>query len=1210
MVVLLGLCLWANVVSAADASNPPSIRGYLITPLSGEPIVRTRNGNTWVFNPEERRFELQLQDKLGRPLHRSWSLTLVTPWIDDKIPLGDDTLWLLGLSGDSHTPKCVSLSHDKVIPVPLGHDIESMTIVEAGEGAGLGVAALSQGGLRLFKLKGCTATPIHWDTLVSAQWELDQLFFAPEPHGVTLFVQSPTRPELSPEEAIREGLSQWMHVVHVSLDDNTVRAVNVAPKCGVTYWGMTGSIEKKSPYSHEPGANKGDAVIKGWWRGDGALCYLETPRDVGFIELPDELRAAEAILHPIDRRQAWLLVATTLDKHSLIYVDGAKRAWADMKKTDLHVMLDHRVGRERILFDHGTHYWRTANIAFDRQVLWYFDAGGSSNANRTFWGWALARIEYKEGELHKTRVVDDGRLRSFFKNDRPGSIYMYSPTKDGVWLAPDFGQDKRWVMVDSHGQSLVDLSSQLGLDGFFCFHDGICWARSGRADGKTVQFQRIDASSRAFSLKLSFGWDTFDLGNGPWVLTSSGDERGRLHGESDWKWSDTVRLPTSDSGSQVDFWLQQEKGEDVVRGSPSPVVVKSPAGFLLEGSSALDMNAPFALHARYHDTLGSNIEVEWKNVRYQVPWYKNAIIVSAFLALLAVAIGLIISVFSESFLGRWLPPLFWFLPFTGATVQMVKQKTELQVGGLSLPIHSGFLVGWTIVFVGLAMTAGFISPKLFRHLARVEGVKWAAAAALRSPFARRHLFHEYVQNVSSRLHEERMRAAEERYYNLPAELELGKTSMAVTAGSSTEKRLLNTPAEEILRIIQERSNPAPILWIEGPGGRGKSALLREIVGRLLQEFEATGACPLPVILPAGKRLVLKDIEDMLGRFAPTPELLANQLREGDFLIVIDGLSEMEPDPKTLQDFLETEEGAACPLLVTAQPREDLRRALSGSPRFMRILPKPLNADTVSAFIDTYERGATLSPEQLDACGTREGYMPLLVRWMVRYRTQALTRADLYSAFCEELLSRIPAEATRREELYTLCLQEYWEKGQTQFRCDDTNRAACEARVRAGLMVAVKRNLANHSLIDVKFFHDSVMSYLTAEALRHDEELRWSSLPKAAGHAHFRKRQQGSRTELFQMMIDTYGLSELAPKLEQWLVEQTRTLDARKQDIVDALPEHLKAVVRTEDQWASGSGPLLRSAIAHCKEDPEALATLFSGIARLVFVDTVSGQWSQ
>ena len=242
--------------------------------------------------------------------------------------------------------------------------------------------------------------------------------------------------------------------------------------------------------------------------------------------------------------------------------------------------------------------------------------------------------------------------------------------------------------------------------------------------------------------------------------------------------------------------------------------------------------------------------------------------------------------------------------------------------------------------------------------------------------------------------------ASKDYFGLPAE-------------DSTDSTVLPEPTGESLhgRLAEVLAPQHPVMII-GKAGAGKSTLLARwaylaIKGRL----PATLKGFRPVLIPAsyyGGNL-LQAITDTLRQrdgVAVDEKIMQAQLQAGKFLILFDGVTEVETDrQQSLQEILRTARSAdyqGCRFLITT-------RALEMIPaEVFTIFLRPLTSDVVSLLLSRYELGPVREKQvrrQLQSFGGKP-IEPLLFTMAVRQSSDehvSSSRAQLYERYFRLLL---------------------------------------------------------------------------------------------------------------------------------------------------------------------------------------------------------------
>jgi hypothetical protein len=600
---------------------------------------------------------------------------------------------------------------------------------------------------------------------------------------------------------------------------------------------------------------------------------------------------------------------------------------------------------------------------------------------------------------------------------------------------------------------------------------------------------------------------------------------------------------------------------------------------------------------------GTRLSVTFRNVPVGAPLLDRVWVRTA-LACLAVTLLIFLPMLllrPSDASRRWLPLAAYGVSILGGSAgELMGLLRETR-------IHLPTLVAVVAAELVLCAVLGLLSPALFRRLAFTHPFSWMAAPLLRWPAFRRRFFAPYVQQLRRRVEVASSHANGEVYVELSS---LVTQHASAGLAPSTAERT----AEELCTLL---THQRVHLLIQCAGGRGKSALLRQLMRLSLERFEKQPDSPLPVhIDPAAEDLEQAAREALEG--LGLPEALRDALLEaGDFFLVMDGLTESKLSPEALRRYLEREVGAHVPLLLTARPNEDYRLAMAHAVRWAAVEPRRMDEAGLARFQAAY-RGEEGQPTVLSEplkriCRGRAAdgsYVPLLVRLALRFGGGDVDSViNLYRAVFAGLLKRAPDDAATEALLgfaETLCLESYWEH-QTRllvFR-DHPEEERLRVLLDAGMLVPADARpgpVPTH----VRFFHDSMQSYLTARALyaRASTEATWDCLWRAAGHPRFAREGSDLMTEagseLFQMCAYVFGhdarlREELVRQLE--LCAEANDERLSKAAILEAVPEELR---RSLSRVGRGLGPgdLLVEASQACSNhsDGEALFLLYARIA--------------
>ncbi|WP_257462088.1 hypothetical protein [Archangium lipolyticum] len=610
---------------------------------------------------------------------------------------------------------------------------------------------------------------------------------------------------------------------------------------------------------------------------------------------------------------------------------------------------------------------------------------------------------------------------------------------------------------------------------------------------------------------------------------------------------------------------------------------------------------------------GTRLTATFRHVPFGVPLLDRVWVRTA-LACLAVTLLLVLPMLllrPSAASRRWLPLFGYIASLVGAG------GGELLgvLGGLR--IHVPTVLAVTCAELVLCAGLGLLSPAVFRRLVFTHPFSWAAAPLLRWPAFRRRFFASYVRQVRRRVEVASARANGEVYVEL-------SSHVTEHAGPGVPASASERTAEELATLLtHERAH----LLIQCAGGRGKSALLRQLVRLSLERFEKRPASPLPVFIdPAAEDLEVAAKEALVD--LGLPEALRDTLLEsGDFFLVLDGLTESRLEPEALRRYLEREMGLHAPLLLSARPNEAYRLAMAHSLRWMGVEPKRLDGAGLVRFQAAYP-GADGKPVPLSGsleriCRGRAAdgtYVPILVRLALRFGGGDVDSViNLYRAVFAGLLKKDPEDAATSELLAfaeALCLGSYWEhRSRLIVYRDSPDEPKLRVLLDAGLLVPADARpgpVPTH----VRFFHDSMQSYLTARALyaRHAAEARWDCLWRAAGEPGFAREQSDLMTEagseLFQMCSYVFGhdarlKTELVRHLE--LCAEANDERLNKEGILEAVPEELRLALRKTGRVMS-PGLLLSEASRVCREhaDGESLFLLYARIAPLAWPWRLNG----
>jgi hypothetical protein len=366
------------------------------------------------------------------------------------------------------------------------------------------------------------------------------------------------------------------------------------------------------------------------------------------------------------------------------------------------------------------------------------------------------------------------------------------------------------------------------------------------------------------------------------------------------------------------------------------------------------------------------------------------------------------------------------------------------------------------------------------------------------------------------------------------------------------------------------------------------------------------------------------------------ETLDALLEAGAFFLVMDGLSESNLDPRSFEDYLAGKLGRTTRLLVSIRPHPGYRRAIEASGPTLRVEPHRLDDAGFTAFESKYIQGdeqKRLSAEAKRACKATDGdyYLPILVRLAILVGGAGVRSVgQIYEGAFERLLLNKEGEAdhTLVNQAGDLCVKTYWRSGgrilEFMTAADDT-RPLLKTLWKAGILVSADITLGGGSCEprQLRFFHDSMQSYLTArglaQALSQKAEARngadWGALPRAAGAPIFRPPGvvSGRGSELFQMCLAVFPRQEQYERLRDQLLQWAGDHDGELaiNEIIKSVPETLQGEVKAVEEgvtWYQSGGAILRQAVERCGQEAlEVLSLLYARVAPLVWPILEKGQ---
>ncbi len=607
-----------------------------------------------------------------------------------------------------------------------------------------------------------------------------------------------------------------------------------------------------------------------------------------------------------------------------------------------------------------------------------------------------------------------------------------------------------------------------------------------------------------------------------------------------------VRIEVVDADGNRIGYARQGISEDEVR---------------ITWESTPELNSNHRISLEYSDEYSGRRVYQWSNVEFVAPlinrtWFRTII------AFLVIASAIVVTVKLGSgvrFTTLWMPSLYWLVGVAASSYSSFIEWANLD----------GTLLMWMLIATALVcLPVGMMSPRFFRALAQVAPFHWLCAAALTLRPIRARLFRAYGIELKAKVDHSRRAANRERYVAVPA----------VVKKQELAAEVCTQPAARIVELLSAPA--ASNVVIVSPGGRGKTALLRQVICELLERWNNNASCPLPILCDRLGDSVEESVRMSLGRHYVSDEALEAQLLAGDFVLVFDGISETGPSPEAFSEFLRGRFGTAAKLLVSQRPRHEFEFLFDSFEQTAFANPLCLDDETIENFEQAYFEdeqtpGQSLTDEVRLACRSREGtYLPILIRLAILAGGNAKSIPEIYNAAFYALVVRSVPDARERDllrETSQLCLQNYWVNEYQTIPLPSlapNQRALVEQLLQAGVLVELEsvpqlgaRAGRVGSLGEVDFFHDSMRSYLTAMGLSAEE--KWDALKRAAADEPFRSAKADflieDVSELFQMCLFVFRpvgqlRATLVAGLEDWVEQNGRYLSRRHLDWV--LPDEI------------------------------------------------------
>ena len=524
---------------------------------------------------------------------------------------------------------------------------------------------------------------------------------------------------------------------------------------------------------------------------------------------------------------------------------------------------------------------------------------------------------------------------------------------------------------------------------------------------------------------------------------------------------------------------------------------------------------PVTLVLRYTDALGSRFTITRTGVEFR---RESSLLIDllytpdgrawlVYLGLMLLVLGGTRALRGRPQVRAWTPPVLAAMAFTG-----VFGTSMAAAGAIGVPLFVRLFAGTAVV----AALLGAASTRFMRTLVAIEPYRTIAASIIALPRVRRRWYAGFIAHTRAALAAEAhfrdaARAGEggpEAYVPLPADITIHEPGPGGTI--ARQSLVSGRPHELIQGELRGPGSRATVVVIEAPGGRGKSCLKRQVVDLLCRGGAA--AERVPVICEVSEAGPEHDLRRGLKSLGDCEPIVAVEQRLGRYVMVYDDAVTRGLKAERLADLCERH--PALGVLVVTREYPELIRELGSVARVVVVTPRLLSEGNLEAFVRAYIGTLPVAPFRERAAALRgvgNTYLPVLVRFAIHayvqgFASATLTIRDVYERTMRELLDGQfpgkddPAAAGERqrrvdeaiERLMDLCRRSHWEAGRPYL---EFQRAAADDRqvlalgLRSGLLVDAGAGLAAREPVSVRFFHDSIRSYLVARWAVHAYEPR-------------------------------------------------------------------------------------------------------------------------
>ncbi|QHT65356.1 hypothetical protein GXP67_01030 [Rhodocytophaga rosea] len=571
---------------------------------------------------------------------------------------------------------------------------------------------------------------------------------------------------------------------------------------------------------------------------------------------------------------------------------------------------------------------------------------------------------------------------------------------------------------------------------------------------------------------------------------------------------------------------------------------------------------------------------------------------------------------SAPLFSKWFPISLWGISTGFTTIN------DFLATSLKNYIDTGLLLFYLLLTIPAFFVFGIIKPSFFRSIASVAPFHFLAFFVSVWPTFRKRYYNEYLKNLSGRIGIQKQIIL--RSYNIRPVIEKYTPIPAVFFTNNFTEQVVAKPVDELISYFDpEKEISCRHIVIIGPGGQGKSALLREFVGQYLNLFDKHPSLPLPIYVNgSGKDIndISELIKNELGRFLISEDLFVKEMIAGQYFLMVDGLSEANLKPALLGNFVafSNEAGVNTSLIFSIRPNERIEKEMNQSQCKIEVNPKKLDNKTVEVFEQAYlGEGNSLSESLRKICRSEKGeYLPILIRLaIIAHNEQIEDISQLYEKTVQILLkNKIQNDYEKTmEKISSLCLETYGKTGNREIIKTADNTELLETLTTCGLLLPTNtNNRFGNEPRTFKFFHDSIQTFFVVRAfftpeIINDQKKLISLFKDFASKPIYSKDKSDiifkNGSEIFQMgvfVFNSYGINLTQVFLEDLnQLADTYKLRFSAQNIIDSTSVKLTEFINSENSAFA----ILQIAIEMVSKDLYLLSELYHNLLQIIPADS-------